>query len=122
MTAADVLSVLDRLHAAGVEGWIDGGLGVDALLERDAAHDDLDFAIRAVDLARLPTIFPEFRRVDEDHWPAAYVLRDANGCQLDFHPLELDCLTAVPLASCTSGVGPLCAGSSTSVRLGGLRG
>jgi lincosamide nucleotidyltransferase A/C/D/E len=32
MTAAHVLDALERLEAAGVEAWVDGGWGVDALL------------------------------------------------------------------------------------------
>jgi lincosamide nucleotidyltransferase A/C/D/E len=91
MTGTDVLQILDRLDAAGVEWWIDGGWGVDALLGRETrSHDDLDFAVRAEDVERLQAIFPEFRQVDEDQWPSAYVLRDPHGRQLDFHPLELD--------------------------------
>jgi lincosamide nucleotidyltransferase A/C/D/E len=91
MTAADVLEVLDRLDAAGIEWWIDGGWGVDALLERETRwHDDLDFAVRADDIARLSSTFPEFEHVDQDQWPSAYVLRDPDGRQLDFHPLEFD--------------------------------
>jgi GrpB-like predicted nucleotidyltransferase (UPF0157 family) len=91
MTAADVLEILARLDAAGVEWWIDGGWGVDALLGyQTRPHDDLDFAVRAEDIARLPRIFREFRHVQEDQLPAAYVLRDQGGRQLDFHPLEFD--------------------------------
>ena len=91
MTATDVLEILDRLDAANVEWWIDGGWGVDALLGYETrAHDDLDFAVRAEDIQRLAAILPEFRHVQEDQWPSAYVLRDALGRQLDFHPLELD--------------------------------
>jgi GrpB-like predicted nucleotidyltransferase (UPF0157 family) len=91
MTAADVLETLDRLDDARVEWWIDGGWGVDALLGYETRpHDDLDFAVRAEDIERLPAIFPEFRHVDHDQLPAAYVLRDERGRQLDFHPLEFD--------------------------------
>ena len=91
MTAADVLAALDRLDAAGVEWWIDGGWGVDALLgEQTRPHNDLDFAVRHEDLARLALVFDEFEHVDEDQWPAAFVLRDGAGRQLDFHPLEFD--------------------------------
>ena len=91
MTADDVLEVLNRLDAAGVEWWINGGWGTDALLgHQTRPHDDLDFAIRADDIDRLATIFPEFRRVQAEDWPSAYVLRDERGRQLDFHPLELD--------------------------------
>ena len=32
MTATDVVEVLDRLDAASLEAWLDGGWGVDALL------------------------------------------------------------------------------------------
>ncbi|MFY9579177.1 MAG: hypothetical protein WAQ33_07610, partial [Gaiellaceae bacterium] len=91
MTVADVLEILDRLDAADVEWWIDGGWGVDVLLGRKTRpHNDLDFAVRAEDIGRLRTVLPEFRHVYEDQWPSAYVLRDARGRELDFHPLELD--------------------------------
>ena len=91
MNVEDVLDVLDRLDAAGVEWWLDGGWGVDALLgEQTRLHDDLDFAIRVSDAKRLPTVFPEFRRVHRDWGPGAFVLRDADGRQLDFHLLEFD--------------------------------
>jgi len=91
VTAVDVLEILDRLDAAGVEWWIDGGWGVDALLGyQTRPHDDLDFAVRLEDIERLPAIFAEFRRDENDEWPSAYVLRDERGRQLDFHPLELD--------------------------------
>ncbi len=91
MTAEDVFEILDRLDAAGVEWWVDGGWGVDALLGRlTRPHDDLDFAVRAGAVARLARVFPEFRHVDRDQLPSAYVLRDERGRQLDFHPLELD--------------------------------
>ena len=32
MTAADVLEIVDLLEGVGVESWVDGGWGVDALL------------------------------------------------------------------------------------------
>jgi lincosamide nucleotidyltransferase A/C/D/E len=91
MTAADVFEILDRLESAGIDWWLDGGWGVDALLGYETrAHDDLDLAVRAEDIERLLDVFPEFRHVYEDQWPSAYVLRDERGRQLDFHPLELD--------------------------------
>jgi lincosamide nucleotidyltransferase A/C/D/E len=91
MTAAEVLEILDRLDAAGVEWWLDGGWGVDALLGRETRpHDDIDFVVGAEDIGRLLAVFPEFRHVYEDQWPSAYVLQDARGRQLDFHPLEFD--------------------------------
>jgi lincosamide nucleotidyltransferase A/C/D/E len=91
VTAAEVLAILDRLDAAGLEWWIDGGWGVDALLgEQTRPHNDLDFAIREEDLARLAGVLPEFGEVDLHQRPAAYVLRDGQGRELDFHPLAFD--------------------------------
>ena len=48
----EVVSVLDALAAAGVDAWVDGGWGVDALLgEQTRDHADLDLvvALGAVD-------------------------------------------------------------------------
>jgi lincosamide nucleotidyltransferase A/C/D/E len=91
MTAADVLEVLDRLDRAGIEWWIEGGWGIDALLgEESRPHDDLDLAVLRSDVDRLGEVFPEFRRVDHEWWPARFVLRDARGRQLDFHPIAFD--------------------------------
>ena len=32
MSSDDVVQILDRLAACGIEAWVDGGWGVDALL------------------------------------------------------------------------------------------
>ena len=80
MTASDVLAILDRLDAAGIAWWVDGGWGVDALLgEQTRPHHDLDFAVREQDVPRLGAILPEFREIDLHQRPSAYVLRDAQG-------------------------------------------
>src|SRR5215216_6342718 len=91
MSAADVLDVLDRLDAAGIEWWIDGGWGVDALLgDETRAHDDLDVVVQRKDIGQLQDLFPRFARVEQDWWPARFVLRDDAGHQIDFHPVEFD--------------------------------
>ena len=91
MNAADVLEALDRLDAASIEWWVDGGWGVDALLgEETRQHDDLDLVVRREHIERLPALFPEFAPVEEEWWPARYVLRDGSGRQIDFHPVEFD--------------------------------
>jgi len=44
--APQVLAVLDELAAEGVQGWLAGGWGVDALLGRQTRlHNDIDFVI-----------------------------------------------------------------------------
>ncbi len=90
MTADDVLEIIRRLDDAGIEWWIHGGWGVDALLGTETRpHDDLDLAVRRADVERLEAILPEFRRV-RDEWPASFVLADARGRQIDIHPLRID--------------------------------
>jgi lincosamide nucleotidyltransferase A/C/D/E len=90
MTRDDVLDVLRRLDEARVEWWIDGGWGVDALLERETRlHDDLDLAVRREHVARVEAAFSEFTRT-RDEWPASFVLVDARGRQIDVHPIEID--------------------------------
>ena len=85
------MTVLDRLDAADIEWWVDGGWGVDALLgEETRPHDDLDLVVRRDDVERLPVVFPEFAPVEEEWWPARLVLRTAMGSQIDFHPIEFD--------------------------------
>jgi GrpB-like predicted nucleotidyltransferase (UPF0157 family) len=91
VTSDDVLELLDRLDAAGIEWWVDGGWGVDALLGYETRpHDDLDLAVPAHAIARLGEVLPDFRHVQEHQLPAAYVLEDERGRQLDLHPLDLD--------------------------------
>jgi lincosamide nucleotidyltransferase A/C/D/E len=82
--------VLGRLRAAGVDFWVEGGWGVDALLgEQTRAHDDLDLGVRLEDVDRICAALPEFERSDAD-WPTSFVLRDRAGRKLDCHPLSFD--------------------------------
>src|SRR5436189_4743318 len=91
MTSIDVIDLYTTLANLGIEMWVDGGWGVDALLgEQTRPHHDLDFAVREQDVPRLGAIQPEFREIDLHQRPSAYVLRDAQGRELDFHPLVFD--------------------------------
>jgi lincosamide nucleotidyltransferase A/C/D/E len=95
MTTADVLLVLDTLESAGVGVWVDGGWGVDALLERQTrAHDDLDLAASRKDLPRcqvaLASLGYAHATYEEPGLPARLVLRGPAGREVDFHPLVFD--------------------------------
>jgi lincosamide nucleotidyltransferase A/C/D/E len=90
MNANDVIEVLGRLRSAGIEFWIEGGWGVDALLgEQTRLHDDLDLGVRLEDVDGVCAALSEFKRSD-DEWPASFVLRDAGGRKVDCHPLTFD--------------------------------
>jgi lincosamide nucleotidyltransferase A/C/D/E len=92
MTAAGVLEVLDRLEAAGIEWWLDGGWGVDALLgEQTRAHNDLDLIVRVDDVAEMRRILAGdgFLLVSGETG-SNFVLRDAGGREIDVHPVRFD--------------------------------
>jgi lincosamide nucleotidyltransferase A/C/D/E len=95
MNARDVHEALDALTAAGVDVWLDGGWGIDALVgEQTRAHSDLDAAVERRQLARAAeALAPLGFRHDDEAWPglpARFVLVDAGGRQVDLHPLVLD--------------------------------
>lgn len=94
MPAADVINLYDDLEKAGVQIWLDGGWGVDALLGKQTRpHKDLDVAIQSKDL-------PGFREVlgaqgykevkPEIARPHNFVLRDNQGHEVDVHVIDLD--------------------------------
>jgi lincosamide nucleotidyltransferase A/C/D/E len=90
LKADDVVEVLGRLRVAGIEFWVEGGWGVDALLgEQTRAHDDLDLGVRLEDVDRICAVLSEFSRSDEE-WPASFVMRDRTGRTVDCHPLRFD--------------------------------
>lgn len=78
------------MRAHGIEAWIEGGWGVDALLgEQTRAHGDLDLGVVFEDVDRICEVLSEFDRSD-DQWPSSFVLRDAAGRKVDCHPLRFD--------------------------------
>jgi lincosamide nucleotidyltransferase A/C/D/E len=47
VNAADVVEIVGWLRAAGVDAWLDGGWGVDALVgEETRDHKDLDLIVK----------------------------------------------------------------------------
>ena len=62
MSPDDVVAVLDRLDAARIEWWVEGGWGVDALLgEQTRDHRDLDLGINQEDAPRVEATLAEYR-------------------------------------------------------------
>jgi lincosamide nucleotidyltransferase A/C/D/E len=90
LTADDVVDIIDRL--AGIDVWVDGGWGVDALVgEQTREHDDLDLVVSWDDLERVRTVLSEFDyRVDPPELPAFYVLVDPTGRRVDLHLVVFD--------------------------------
>src|SRR5258707_7667295 len=94
MTSVDVIDLYSALHNLGVEIWVDGGWGVDALLgEQTRAHSDLDIAIEQKDVAVLRRFLEErgYREIKlEIARPWNFVLGDASGREVDVHVIVVD--------------------------------
>jgi lincosamide nucleotidyltransferase A/C/D/E len=95
MDARSAVYVLDRLAASGIEVWIDGGWGVDALVGMQTrSHADLDLVVAQPDCPLVQSALEPLGLV-HDTWakpglPARVVLCTDRGHQVDLHPIVLD--------------------------------
>src|SRR5918999_896024 len=92
MHADEVVCLLDLAEANGVTMWLDGGWGVDALLERQTReHDDLGLVVEVADVPRLTeTLVAAGYEQVAGGPPKSFVLVDAGGRQVDVHPVVFD--------------------------------
>jgi lincosamide nucleotidyltransferase A/C/D/E len=116
MRAEDVVELYSLLLEQGVQVWVDGGWGIDALLQEPTRpHKDFDALVQFDDLAPMIDLLAGGGFALKEIWgencwvrhsasvpligresPAgrevatAFVLRDGNGRELDFHVLKLD--------------------------------
>ena len=91
MDVDQVLEVLDRLAAASVVAWVDGGWGVDALVGRQTRdHEDLDLVVdaRAIDRVRA-LLTDKGYGIVRDWSPTAIAFVHSDGRSVDLHPVEL---------------------------------
>lgn len=78
------------MQGADIGVWVDGGWGVDALLEKQTRkHGDLDIVIRTTDLVRLREVLSDFVEKDGGE-PWNFVLADRKGCEVDVHAIDFD--------------------------------
>jgi lincosamide nucleotidyltransferase A/C/D/E len=92
MEAGEVARLVELFESAGIAVWLDGGWGVDALLEEQTReHDDLDLV---VELGDVPLLAELLRREGYEqvagYAPKSFVLVDARGRQVDVHPVVFD--------------------------------
>lgn len=90
MHADDVIEVVNALETAGIDVWVNGGWGVDALLgEQTRPHDDLDVIIRADDIAQAIQVTRNLGfSLMTDELPQGFVVRDEIDRRIDFHPVR----------------------------------
>jgi lincosamide nucleotidyltransferase A/C/D/E len=92
MEAGEVVRLLDLLESAGVAVWLDGGWGVDALLERQTReHDGLDLVAELADAERLADVVERAGyELVAGGAPKSFALVDSDGRQVDVHPVVMD--------------------------------
>lgn len=92
MESAEVLELYKSLDDLGVEIWVDGGWGVDALLEKQTRfHDDLDIAINQEDVISAQKFLEDrgYRPIEStNEWN--FVLGDGHGNKIDVHAFVTD--------------------------------
>jgi lincosamide nucleotidyltransferase A/C/D/E len=116
MRAEDVIALYTLLLERGVQVWVDGGWGIDALLNQQTRpHKDFDAFVQFDDLATMTDVLAERGFMLKEIWSenrwvfhavqiqligranpvgsevaTAFVLRNGNGHELDFHVLKFD--------------------------------
>lgn len=94
MPAETVVTLLQLFERHGLEVHVDGGWGVDALLERQTrGHGDLDIALPHAQVPQLRRLLAAKGYVDvprDDSWACNFVLGDGHGHEVDVHSYELD--------------------------------
>ena len=92
MEAAGLLEVLARLEGQGVDLWLDGGWGVDALLGQETREpDDLDLVAELRDSDRIIELLHGLvYDLVSGGPPKSFAMVDRLGRQADVHPVTFD--------------------------------
>lgn len=88
MDAEDVIAVLHLLDGTGIDVWVDGGWGVDALIGQETrSHGDLDVVVPLPELDRIRRVLAGagYTRMLRDLKPTALALAGAAGRSIDLH-------------------------------------
>lgn len=92
MPSTDLLELLDNLERASITAWLDGGWGVDALLERQTRpHRDVDIIVCVADVPKVQEILGSRGFVvKEGKPPDSFTLADGMGLEVDVHAVFFD--------------------------------
>jgi lincosamide nucleotidyltransferase A/C/D/E len=92
MAAGAVVELLHLCESAAIPVWLDGGWGVDALLQTQTrAHKDVDIVLAVADVLTLREVLAvRGFRVSEGKPPHSFVLADGAGTEIDVHAVTFD--------------------------------
>lgn len=88
ISAQDAASLYSLLAENGIEAWVDGGWGVDALLAKQTRpHGDLDLIIQEKDIAKVRELLTDlgYKIVPRDDYAETnFHMADVHGREVDF--------------------------------------
>jgi len=92
MSLEEVERIVSSIQSANYAFWLDGGWGVDALLEKQTReHKDLDICIKLVDSEQVRKLIEQAGyAVAEDESPTRLIMQDNGGRRVDLHLLSFD--------------------------------
>lgn len=94
MNASNLVTLYEEFIQKGIDIWLDGGWGVDALLgEQTRQHSDVDIVVQEKDVSRIRDIleskgYKDLKKDDTRAWNFALV--DKNGNEVDVHVINFD--------------------------------
>src|SRR5215207_4956080 len=89
MSSTRAVAIIEQLEARGIRVWLEGGWGVDALLERETReHDDLDVIVSLDQAEEIESALRELGQQTKcGGAPTSFELVDDHGHQVDVHPV-----------------------------------
>ena len=90
----DAIEIISYAVENGIDIWLDGGWGVDALLETETrAHNDIDLFVEKINRRKFIDIIKEkgFSEIEEAYTTASHtVWKDTKGRIIDLHIFEFN--------------------------------
>lgn len=92
MSASALVALLELFERATIQVWLDGGWGVDALLQAQTrTHKDVDIILNLADVPKLQELLSEKEfTVREGKPPNSFVLSNGAGLEVDVHAVTFD--------------------------------
>ena len=92
MTSSSLVELLQLLESNSIPAWLDGGWGVDALLQTQTrTHQDVDIIVSVSDVPKLQELLAIMRfSVQEGKPPNSFVLANGVGLKVDVHAVNFD--------------------------------
>jgi lincosamide nucleotidyltransferase A/C/D/E len=87
-----LVEIIDLLESESIDVWLDGGWGVDALLQiQTRPHGDVDLIVRVTDVPLVQSLLEERAfTIKEGIPPHSFVIADDTGLEVDIHAVRFD--------------------------------